>query len=91
MSDTIIINHGPNFRGVVSFFGIFLAIVGVFILIFNFDLSEFSSIVETTGHACLVILGFNIFLGFEGVQFDLRRKKVGGKKIESLAKSTEET
>jgi hypothetical protein len=70
------ISHGANFRGTVSFFGLFVIIAGLFLFFFNFDLSSFNNTVSTLGYFAVVAFGFNLFLGFEGVQLNLQSRKV---------------
>lgn len=76
MSDVLTIKHGANFRGGISFFGMFVFLAGVLLLIYNFNINTLNGIIGAIGNAGMIALGANMFLGFEGVQFDMRSQKV---------------
>lgn len=76
MSDVLTIKHGANFRGGISFFGMLMMLAGLLLLFFKFNLDTLNGVIGTIANAGIVALGANIFLGFEGVQFDLHGKRV---------------
>ena len=75
----ITIKQGPYFRGAISTFALFVSVVctiALLVILLHGDVSGETKVKGPIYLIPLIIVFTNIFLGFEGVEFDLKNNKV---------------